>query len=155
MRKLLGIGALGLFVAAASVFFQVHAQKLSTPLPKVASASVPLYPPLAGQARIQGIVVLSVSTDGQQVSAVNVRSGHPLLASAAKENVATWRFAPHAPTKFDVKFEYRLLDYPCKNGCDCDTKEADSVLIRFPADIQVTAPIPLICDPAAPIKTKN
>jgi periplasmic protein TonB len=55
----------------------------------------PVYPPLARQARIQGVVVLKVfiSKTGD-VEDVQLVSGHPLLAPAAIEAIKQWKFKP-------------------------------------------------------------
>ena len=55
----------------------------------------PVYPPLARQARIQGVVVLSVivSSSGDTDN-VQLISGHPMLAPAAIEAVKHWRYQP-------------------------------------------------------------
>jgi protein TonB len=51
----------------------------------------PVYPPLAQQARIQGIVTLNVviSKEGA-VESVSVAQGHPLLVQAAIDAVKQW-----------------------------------------------------------------
>jgi hypothetical protein len=56
--------------------------------------------------RLQGVVVLQVTTDGHQVVDVKLTSGHPLLASDAINNVRSWKFADHAPATFAVKYFY-------------------------------------------------
>ena len=55
----------------------------------------PTYPPLAQQARIQGVVVLTaiIGKDGS-VQRLQVVSGHPLLAPAAIAAVKQWRYKP-------------------------------------------------------------
>lgn len=55
----------------------------------------PVYPPLAQQARIQGIVRLSllISREGT-VANVTVLSGHPLLTVAAIDAVKQWVYQP-------------------------------------------------------------
>ncbi len=58
--------------------------------------------------RIQGLVVLQVSTDGHQVSDVKLTSGHPTMAPDAINNVRTWKFADHSPTTLTVKYYYTL-----------------------------------------------
>ncbi len=57
----------------------------------------PLYPPLALQARIQGVVKLQgrIGTDGA-IKNLQVVSGHPLLVPAALEAVKQWTYAPQA-----------------------------------------------------------
>ncbi len=56
--------------------------------------------------RLQGMVILQVTTDGHQVTDVKLTSGHPVLAPDAINNVRTWKFADHAPTTFTVKYFY-------------------------------------------------
>ena len=55
----------------------------------------PEYPPLARQARIQGVVVLEamISKDGG-VDNLRVISGHPLLVKAAIDAVSQWKYRP-------------------------------------------------------------
>jgi TonB family protein len=55
----------------------------------------PVYPPLAKQARIQGIVHLTttIGADGA-VQNLEVISGHPLLVPAAMEAVKQWLYKP-------------------------------------------------------------
>ena len=62
---------------------------------KLVKKPVPVYPPLAKQARIQGTVQLTVSIgpDGA-VTDVQVISGHPLLVDAAVEAVKQWVYQP-------------------------------------------------------------
>jgi protein TonB len=56
----------------------------------------PLYPSLARQARIQGVVVLQavIGKDGT-VQNLQVASGHPMLTQAAIEAVKQWRYKPY------------------------------------------------------------
>jgi len=55
----------------------------------------PTYPPLAQQARIQGVVVLTAIIDkGGNIQHLQVVSGHPLLVPAAIEAVKQWRYKP-------------------------------------------------------------
>ncbi len=55
----------------------------------------PVYPPLARQARIAGVVRLEavISRDGT-IESLQVMSGHPLLAPAALEAVRQWLYQP-------------------------------------------------------------
>ncbi len=53
------------------------------------------YPPLAEQARIQGNVILEVAiNESGAVSSCRLVSGHPMLVSAAFENVKRWKYHP-------------------------------------------------------------
>jgi periplasmic protein TonB len=55
----------------------------------------PRYPPLARQARVQGVVVLEavISKEGF-VDEMKVVAGHPLLTQAAVDAVKEWRYRP-------------------------------------------------------------
>jgi len=73
----------------------------------------PTYPPLAKQARIQGVVELNavIGKDGT-VQNLSVVKGHPLLVNAALEAVKQWRYKPtllngepvEVQTTIDVNF---------------------------------------------------
>ena len=56
----------------------------------------PSYPPLARQARIQGVVVLEalIGKDGG-IQNLHVVSGHPMLTNAALEAVKEWKYKPY------------------------------------------------------------
>jgi periplasmic protein TonB len=56
----------------------------------------PAYPPLARQARIQGVVVLQaqISKEGNIIN-LQLISGHPMLAPAAIEAVKQWKYKPY------------------------------------------------------------
>jgi len=62
------------------------------------------YPALAHSARIQGTVRFMVKSDG-----VQLLSGHPMLAAAAKSNVEKWatRYASEAPLSATYIFRLR------------------------------------------------
>jgi len=80
---------------------------------------MPVYPPLARQARIQGHVVMNavIGKDGT-VQNLSLVSGHPLLAPAAMEAVKQWTYKPtllngqpvDVSTQIDVNFT--LADEP-------------------------------------------
>ncbi|HZT32031.1 MAG TPA: energy transducer TonB [Bryobacteraceae bacterium] len=73
----------------------------------------PIYPPLAKQARIQGVVKLNaiIGRDGT-IQNLTVVSGHPLLVPSALEAVKQWVYAPtllngepvEVVTQIDVNF---------------------------------------------------
>jgi protein TonB len=56
----------------------------------------PVYPPLARQARIQGVVLLQaqISKSGD-IENLQLISGHPMLAPAAIEAVKQWKYRPY------------------------------------------------------------
>ncbi len=69
----------------------------------------PIYPPEAGQKRIQGTVVLIavIGKDGT-VQDVRVESGLPVLAQAAIEAVKQWRYRPYLLNGEPVEVDSRI-----------------------------------------------
>lgn len=62
---------------------------------KLLRSAEPLYPALAKQARIQGVVRLQVVVGPEgRVSSMQLQGGHPLLAPAAMEAVRQYEYAP-------------------------------------------------------------
>jgi len=56
----------------------------------------PMYPPIAQQAHIQGIVTLTAVIDKDGIiQRLQLVSGHPLLATAAIDAVKQWRYKPY------------------------------------------------------------
>jgi protein TonB len=102
-------GVIGGIISSSSSSSLAAIPRLSQPAPAVQRVRVsqgvtkglliyrvePAYPPLAKQARIQGVVVLTaiIGKDGN-VQNLQVVSGHPLLAPAAIEAVKQWRYKP-------------------------------------------------------------
>lgn len=73
----------------------------------------PVYPPLGVQARVQGIVRLSLNLSKEgTVQDVTVLSGHPLLIPAALEAVKQWIYQPTllngAPVEVTTEAEVRF-----------------------------------------------
>ncbi|PYT57320.1 MAG: hypothetical protein DMG35_20485 [Acidobacteria bacterium] len=122
------------------------AQQSKEPLPTVATAGVPFYPPVARVARIEGVVHLRLSTDGKRVSAISVESGPPALVQAAQENVRTWQFKDHSPTTFEATFRYKMLP---ESECAMDS---GTVLLRLPTEVEVSARGVQTCDPTVESK---
>jgi len=93
-------------VAAVSITMAAQTE------PVLLSANIPKYPPLACQARVEGEVKLSFTlpASGAQPTNVEVISGHPMLKSAAAENLKTWRFEnPYeVESKYETTFKYGL-----------------------------------------------
>jgi protein TonB len=100
-------GVIGGIISANSSLAAVP--KLSKPAPTVQRVRVsqgvtkgmvvyrlePTYPPLAREARIQGVVVLTaiIDKDGN-IQNLRLVSGHPMLAPAAIDAVKHWRYKP-------------------------------------------------------------
>jgi TonB family protein len=64
----------------------------------------PIYPPLAREARIQGLVLLAaqISKKGE-VESLQLISGHPMLAPAAIDAVKQWKYRPYLRNGSPVK----------------------------------------------------
>ncbi len=80
---------------------------------KLLSQPKPVYPALAKQARIQGVVRLEAVISKQgTIDQLRVVSGHPLLVQAATDAVRQWRYQPtylntepvEVSTTIDVNF---------------------------------------------------
>jgi len=55
----------------------------------------PVYPPLARQIRVQGVVVMeAVINKGGSIESLRIISGHPLLNQAALDAVREWKYRP-------------------------------------------------------------
>ncbi len=120
------------------------AQDSKVALPMVAGAAVPLYPPLARAANVQGVVHVKITTDGHRVIATHVKDGHKLLATAADENARTWQFATHDPTTFTVTYHYKL-DAKLKGNPNNPT-----VILRLPTEVEIFS-LPMVLDTAGKI----
>ena|SRR6185312_410514 len=135
--KFLGIGLVILCAVASPTF----AQKAEQELPIVIGGNMPLYPLIANHARIQGVVKIKVTTDGEKVTSLEAESGPPMLVQAAKKNILTWRFLKHRPTTFVTTFEYVI-----KDPDQCMFSNSSSVL-NLPLKIQISAKGLETCDP--------
>jgi hypothetical protein len=119
------------------------AQGSRVALPRVAGAAVPLYPPLARAARVQGVVHVKIVTNGRRAIATHAEDGPRLLAAAAEENARTWEFAVHEPVTFTVTYRYKLVP-----GMKADPENPE-VLLRLPTEVEMrTLPMPPITDPS-------
>ena len=69
----------------------------------------PQYPPLARQARIQGIVVLRamISREGK-IENLQIITGHPLLVKSAMDAVLQWRYRPNYLNNEPVEVETQV-----------------------------------------------
>ncbi len=70
---------------------------------------LPIYPPLARNARIQGSVVLqaTISKNGA-IKNLRVVSGHPMLVQAAIDAVRQWRYRPYLLNHEPVEVETQV-----------------------------------------------
>jgi hypothetical protein len=119
---------LGLGLGLLSSFFFCHA--FAANLPTVTGAAVPLYPPLARAASVQGTVTLVVVTNGDRVQSTKVVNGPSLLSAAAESNIRTWTLVGKPPQTFEVTYRYVLSDR-------CEGNPA--VKIDFPTSVAICA----------------
>lgn len=74
----------------------------------------PVYPPLARQMRIQGVVQLHgiITRDGR-IAQLRVISGHPMLVKAALDAVGQWVYSPtllnQQPVEVEAPIEVRFI----------------------------------------------
>lgn len=141
-RKFVGIGlVLGGLLS--------HALSQRPELPLVIAAKMPLYPMMARAARIQGVVKIRVTTDGEKVTSLEAESGPPMLVKFAKESIATWEFLKHKPTTFVTTFRY-VIEGPE----ECTYSNGVSAL-SLPLEVRISVRGVETCDPAAEIKPHN
>jgi TonB family protein len=102
---------------------------------------VPIYPPLARQARVQGTVTvtLKVASDGKVTSATT-EGGHAILQDYAAANAQTWTFAPRSTESREI------VSYVFAFIGDEQYSSASSVVFDLPnkVEIHTTPPKPII-----------
>jgi len=120
-----------LFLGICVGYHLVEARKQAEPavLPMVASAVVPLYPPLARATNIQGVIHVQVSTDGHQVATAHAQEDIKPLSVAAEENSKTWQFSAHTPVTFTISYHYKLSKQCNPNN--------PTVILRLPTDVEI------------------
>jgi hypothetical protein len=138
MRKLVGVGLMIL----GGILSPTLAQNVQQELPLVVAGNMPLYPITARAARVEGVVKIRVTTDGEKVTSLEAVSGPPLLVKFAKENILTWEFEKHKPTTFVTTFEY-VIERPDQ----CIYSNGASVL-NLPLEVRISAKGLKTCDPS-------
>jgi TonB family protein len=137
----------GLVAIFAAVPAAISSAQEVTEMPLVESASMPVYPLMARAARIEGTVVLELTTDGTTISQIVVQSGPPMLAAAAKKNVDTWRLLPNKPMSFEVTFQFHLTE-----PASCYLENGTTTL-KLPTSVEISVNAIQTCDPAATPET--
>jgi protein TonB len=112
-------GSMGGVIGSVLSATPVAVPKIATPTRVRVSSGVvsglllrkvqPNYPPLARQARIQGVVVLQaqISKEGA-IENLQLISGHPMLAPAAIEAVKQWKYKPYLLNGEPVEVETQV-----------------------------------------------
>jgi protein TonB len=113
----------------------------------------PVYPPMARQARVEGVVVLeaTISTNGR-VSDVKVLRGIPLLDNSALEAVRQWTYSPTllngvpVPVIMTVTVNFRLGSDGGSGGSSA--RETKPAAPAAPAAAPAEAPAPPAPEPS-------
>ena len=154
-RACAGIGRALIFLLVAIAAVRACDAQSQKPFPVVSRADVPFYPRVAQAAHIDGVVRLRIVTDGDKVSSIDIKSGPPMLARAAEENVETWRFERHSPADFEATFRYVLLPSQCDSKCNCGDTQHSTARLRLPESVEVDAKTVMICDPVVSNRRAN
>jgi protein TonB len=104
------VGGPNVFLPPPPPTLAVHSPRISTMMEGNLIYRVqPQYPPLARQARVQGIVVLSamISREGK-IENLQVVSGHPMLVQSAIDAVRQWRYRPYYLNNEPVEVETQV-----------------------------------------------
>jgi hypothetical protein len=120
MRLVVGLLLVGLSASSMSAPSRVTTV--------VTSARVPLYPPLARAASVQGTVVAEVTTSGEAFGTIRIVSGHPLLSGAVTDNLRTWVLVGAQTVMFSVEYHFRIA-----KSC----KGRPSVEMEFPTKVSI------------------
>jgi TonB family protein len=119
---------------------------------KIAYRVMPVYPPLALQARIQGVVTLTlqIGSDGA-VAAIQMISGHPLLQQSSVDAIRKWHFEPPPAgmsAVANVAFNYAFVNGNPTVGLMANTPEQGIYsMTRLPDGTMSTSSVPGITPP--------
>jgi hypothetical protein len=83
------------------------------------------------------------------VSRVEFLDGPLILATAAKENVKTWRLEWHSHDTFVATFRYKLLPDFAR------LPDNGTVVLRLPLEVEVSAKGIKTCDPSSQVKPSD
>ncbi len=111
----------------------------------ITHADVPLYPPLAVQARLSGTITIRIVVKGGAVASAESKTPNlGPLSAAAVENVKTWRFAPQSYGDFCIRYTYAL------DGTELPAPRNPTVEMDFPGRVKITtSPVQRVAIPSA------
>jgi len=102
--------------------------------PNLIRADLPLYPPVARTAHVNGTVEIQVTVErGAVVDAQVKSSSSPLLSTPAVANVKTWQFQSEDRTTFPVTYVYQI------EGEQTPLPENPKIELDLPRLVKVTA----------------
>ncbi len=100
----------------------------------VVGGELPLYPSVAVAARLEGTVIVSISVSKGIVQKAETRpEANALLASAAKRNALSWRFAPETTGTLAVRFIFELAK------TEVLVPENPEIQMRLPESVRIVA----------------
>ena len=152
-------------VVAQQTSSELHVGELTSPV-ALADLSKPLYPPLARQAAITGIVDVVVTVDGSgAVKSVQVVSGPALLKDAAVQSASHSRFACETCGQNSATYRMQYTFNLTKGeSCSCSDQvappvasseqEGDAKQFQPQAQVVATAQQFCICHDSAELSTK-
>ncbi len=82
---------------------------LSSPFPRLVSASIPVaYPQLAYELELAGDVLVQLTVEAGNITKREVVSGDRMLVPETLQVLESWKFEPTANARFTTTFSYRI-----------------------------------------------
>jgi len=129
-------------------------------VPPLVNRVEPVYPPLAQQARIQGVVKLmsTINTDGH-ITHIEVISGHPLLVPAALQAVKQWVYTPiQTAGTAEIDVPFTLTGQPPPSGANLNSltpgRSSGGTTIRIGGQVQASKLMSKV-DPVYPQQARD
>jgi hypothetical protein len=108
--------------------------------PFLVHGDLPLYPRVAKTARISGTARIRVTGANGDVVGTEVVSGHPILTSAAAENIKTWKFDKTVSTSFATTFIYQI-EMESEQTTDSSNPKLE---LELPSLAKITTKAPMV-----------
>ena len=139
-----------LIVGEVLAFSQDNKNTIPIPYPRLLSAGVPFYPPMARSAHFGGVVKIHVSVENGAVKHAELVQGKVIMQDSKEElpkinkllvhlvnpslkNVQTWEFIPEYTGEFTVTFIYEI------EGEETISPENPKIELELPFTIKVKA----------------
>lgn len=150
-------------ILVALSFVTVCRAQETTAQARLVRLSDPVYPPIARQARITGVVEVEVIVHRDGSNDVNVLSGHPMLKDAAITSARSSEFdgamcSPSCSYLLRYSFTQSVDGDCCAGSCPQPTIQAAMPKVvggREQMDVTVVTQPLSICDPAGTITKRR
>lgn len=103
--------------------------------PVVLKAEVPFYPLQARAMGLSGQAIVDVTTDGEKVLSTSANATNHIFLQPSIDNLNTWRFKKHSPSKFQVKYRYDIVRNDDPDAID----DNSHVIVDLPREICIRA----------------